>query len=375
MSTIKLTSQVANSPRVIQLRGMFDLDSQHGKTTVINHEPLELNRPWNVGLIVGPSGSGKSTVANKHFNLDVLSLKDVDTTAVIDHFPDEMATDEATGLLSSVGFSSPPAWLRPLTQLSTGERFRAETAIALAYAKENEPIAIDEFTSVVDRTVAKIGSHAVAKHVRRTKKQLVAVACHYDIIEWLQPDWLLDMTTGKLTWRSVQPRPDVQLTISSTPRTTWTAFAHHHYLSETIATSARCWIAHIEDTPAAFIADLHQPHAQARNLRRITRIVITPDFQGIGLSQQLLDTIGGMYAAQRTRLSIVTTHPALIHALNRSKTWAITRKPSRNQLHMGKRPGQTRQAPTAGSKSQVRRTVTAEYMGPPNYDAFTALLA
>src|SRR5439155_19760773 len=48
----------------------------------------------------------------------------------------------------------------------------------------------DEFTSVVDRTVAQIGSAAVAKTIRRSGKQLVAASCHYDVIEWLQPDWI-----------------------------------------------------------------------------------------------------------------------------------------------------------------------------------------
>jgi ABC-type lipoprotein export system ATPase subunit len=369
MSLIALKSDIKATPRILQIRGMFDLDDKHGTTTNIKHQDLTLDKQWNVGLIVGPSGSGKSTVAQQHFDLTGHTLNNIETTAVVDHFPEDMTTDEATALLSSVGFSSPPAWLRPLTQLSTGERFRAEVAIQLAYAQNGKPVAIDEFTSVIDRTVARIGSHAIAKHVRRQNKQFVAVACHYDIIDWLQPDWILDMTDGTFTWRSVQPRPQVNITVSKTTRQTWRAFAHHHYLSENLASAARCWVVHVEDSPAAFIAELHQPHAKVKNLRRISRIVIAPDFQGIGLSQHILNIMGGMYAAQRTRLSIVTSHPALIHALNRSDTWALVRKPSRNQIHMGKR--QQRQ----GSTEATRRTATLEYMGQPNIEAHKALLA
>ena len=59
-------------------------------------------------------------------------------------------------------------WLRPFHVLSNGEQFRATIARALAEsAKGRELVVIDEFTSVVDRTVAQIGSAAIAKTIRR----------------------------------------------------------------------------------------------------------------------------------------------------------------------------------------------------------------
>jgi len=64
-----------------------------------------------------------------------------------------------------------------------------------------EPIIVfDEFTSVVDREVAKVSSFAIQKAVRRTKKKFIAVTCHYDIIDYLEPDWVLctdDMSFSK----------------------------------------------------------------------------------------------------------------------------------------------------------------------------------
>ncbi len=58
-------------------------------------------------------------------------------------------------------------------------------------------VAFDEFTSVVDRNVAQIGSAAVAKGIRsgQIRCRFVAVTCHYDILEWLAPDWIIDMAT------------------------------------------------------------------------------------------------------------------------------------------------------------------------------------
>jgi len=52
---------------------------------------------------------------------------------------------------------------------------------------------------VVDRQIAKIGALAFAKNWRRNKgKKVVLLSCHYDIIEWLQPDWVYDVNTKVL---------------------------------------------------------------------------------------------------------------------------------------------------------------------------------
>ena len=61
-------------------------------------------------------------------------------------------------------------------------------------------VAFDEFTSVVDRTVAKVCSAAIAKGIRQghIPCRFVAVTCHYDVAEWLEPDWVLDMATGEM---------------------------------------------------------------------------------------------------------------------------------------------------------------------------------
>ena len=55
---------------------------------------------------------------------------------------------------------------------------------------------VDEFTSVVDRTVAQIGSAALVRAVRRRNQKFVAVTCHYDVIDWLDPDWVFQPHTG-----------------------------------------------------------------------------------------------------------------------------------------------------------------------------------
>ncbi len=54
--------------------------------------------------------------------------------SLVDAFPAELSIREITGLLSSVGFSSPPSWLKPFQVLSQGEQFRARLARSMAEA-------------------------------------------------------------------------------------------------------------------------------------------------------------------------------------------------------------------------------------------------
>jgi ABC-type ATPase with predicted acetyltransferase domain len=132
--------------------------------------------------------------------------------SVIDDFDKKHSVDDVAKICQAVGFNTIPAWLRPYGVLSNGEKFRVDLARRLL--EGGEFIVCDEFTSVVDRQVAKIGSHAVQKFVRRNKRQFVAASCHYDLEEWLQPDWVLEPATMVFRWRSVQRRPGLNCSIA-----------------------------------------------------------------------------------------------------------------------------------------------------------------
>lgn len=75
--------------------------------------------------------------------------------------------------------------------LSNGEKMRADLAYTLLSATTDNPVVYDEFTSVVDRDVAYNLCVALHKHVKRTSGlRFIAVTCHSDILDWLQPDWV-----------------------------------------------------------------------------------------------------------------------------------------------------------------------------------------
>src|SRR5258707_3665333 len=174
---------VVRTARVMKMSGMFEAPLEN-KSAERWELPLDLPQNWNIGVIVGPSGSGKTTLAKELFKKELAhGYRWPKDKSILDGFPESMGIKDIVQLLSSVGFSSPPSWLRPFHVLSNGEQFRVTMARALAESKGI--CAVDEFTSVVDRTVAKIGSYAVAKTVRRRKQRFVAVSWQYDILRWL----------------------------------------------------------------------------------------------------------------------------------------------------------------------------------------------
>jgi ABC-type ATPase involved in cell division len=205
---ILIESPVEATFRVEQVRGLFDLPHQDS----IHHQwdvdiPVE-GTEWQIGLIVGPSGSGKTTIGRRLFP-DALfhhAYPWPETKAIVDGFPAHLEGREITQALSSVGFSSPPHWLKRYAHLSNGQKFRCEPARLML--EDAELVIFDEFTSVVDRDAARVSSAAVANALRRRgKPKLIALSCHYDIVDWLDPDWVYNTSDGCFTRRSLRRRP------------------------------------------------------------------------------------------------------------------------------------------------------------------------
>lgn len=328
---ITVSSPVNETPRVLQVRGIFDLPAEKTSSLEWNAAlPIE-HKPWNVGLIVGPSGCGKSTIARRLWPVQVGTLYPwPQDSAVIDGFPERLGIKEICELLSSVGFSSPPAWLRPYQVLSTGQKWRADMARLIA--EQPELAVVDEYSSVVDRTVAQIGSHAIQKTIRQRNQKFIAITCHDDVEPWLNPDWIYQPATQTFAWRSLQPRPKIDLNVFRVWREAWPVFKNHHYLNTKLAPGAACFLATWHSRPVAFSAWLHS--VTTRNAKREHRTVTLPDYQGAGIGHALSTLIASMYKALRFRATSTTTHPAFVAARCRDKAnWIMVRAPAMAKSH------------------------------------------
>jgi energy-coupling factor transporter ATP-binding protein EcfA2 len=331
-----LSSRPPSSPRVAQVASLFDVEPAEHMTTAwdLQVPALDPDAPeWNVGLVVGPSGSGKSSLARELWPEQLAAAAAhtwSDDGALVDDFP-AMPIKRLSGLLTSVGLGTIPAWLRPYRTLSNGEAFRASVARVLAETPDDELAVIDEFTSVVDRQVARVASHTVQKTVRRGGRRLVAVTCHYDVTDWLQPDWVLDMAGGTFSWRSVQPHPRLDLAVHKVDRSAWRVFARHHYLSGSLAKGAQCYGAFIGDECVAFTSYIHFPHPHTRNVKMGHRLVVLPDYQGLGIGGRLDDWLGQYLYERGWRYRNVVAHPAMIRYYSASPRWRDTGGSSRRR--------------------------------------------
>lgn len=179
--------------RVAKIMNDFDVKIEHSNENFIG--TIDLPKIWNIGLIVGNSGTGKSTIAKEIFKNEYINNFEYNHKSVIDDMPQSKTIEEIEKMFYTVGFGSVPSWLKPYKVLSNGEKMRVDLARALL---ENDKICFDEFTSVVDRNVAQTMCIATNKTIKKLNKQFIAVSCHYDIIEWLQPDWIFDTNVMKM---------------------------------------------------------------------------------------------------------------------------------------------------------------------------------
>jgi ABC-type lipoprotein export system ATPase subunit len=313
-------SDIELTHRVEMLGSMFDCPINTKLAIDIQADlPIE-EKKWNVGLIVGPSGSGKTTILESAFGRPETIR--FERHSVIDDFPDS-SMESISSVCQSVGFNTIPAWLRPYSVLSTGEKFRVETAVRLLSRGVDDlrPILVDEFTSVVDRQVAQITSLAIGKYVRANGLKFVAASCHYDILEWLQPDWIYDTGRQEFQWRSLHRRPPIGVSISRVPYQTWNIFSKYHYMTNELNKAARCYGLFVSDRIASFLGVLHRPHPRVDDIIGVSRVVTLPDWQGLGLAMCLVDTVASAYKAMGKRFHQYPNHPAMLRSYQRSANW------------------------------------------------------
>jgi ABC-type transport system involved in cytochrome c biogenesis ATPase subunit len=281
---------------------------------------------WRIGVVVGPSGSGKTSMGRQLWGAEALYSPDGRWPAdkpIIDAIAPGGDFDAVTAALAAVGLGSVPAWLRPYSVLSNGERFRADLARIISEAPPR--VVVDEFTSVVDRQIAKFGALAFQKAWRRTGGQCVLLSCHYDILEWVEPDWVFDTATGAYSGRGLWRRPRFDVEIFETDWRYWTLFEPHHYLKLPKMVAATNYVGTVDGELVSHIAFATRPGLVEA---RACRLVIMPEWQGAGVGTRFLNSLCEMWPKGENRFGkpmpslFHTSHPGLCEVLRRDKKWA-----------------------------------------------------
>ena len=85
--------------------------------------------------------------------------------------------------------------------------------------------------------------------------------------------------------------------------------------------AAHCYLLTINEKPCAWLSVLHVPHFKSKNLKKVHRLVVHPDFQGIGVGSRFLNEIALKYKSEGFRFTITTSTPSLIGSLKTNPKW------------------------------------------------------
>lgn len=290
----ELKTDVFNTFRCQTAANSLDIDVNKKSIHKLEINNIKIPENWNIGLVYGASGSGKTTLAKHLFGNDIFKCELNENLSIIDQLPKEFSYEECANILNGIGLNSVNCWIRPIKTLSNGQKARAEAAYLMC---NSELVCIDEWTSVVDRTVAKAMSVCIHKFAKKYNKKIILLSCHYDILEWVKPDWLIDCNKQefKLPKTDVfffNEREKLEFTIKEVGRETWKYFSKYHYLSELLP-GGKIYLYGLfygENQIGFQCFANYTPHKKGTKIIfHSNRTVIHPDYNGLGLGIILIN--------------------------------------------------------------------------------------
>ena len=73
----------------------------------------------------------------------------------------------------------------------------------------------------------------------------------------------------------------------------------------------------------SFCGILHFPHPKVKNIKRCSRLVVLPDYQGVGIGNKMLEFIANLYLKMNYRFTIITSSPALLYSFKKNPYWKL----------------------------------------------------
>lgn len=364
---VELHSDPPTGFKAIKAAQSVDLDV----TKKLTHK-LEINADitthYNVGLIIGASGSGKTTLAEKIYGKDAFDTLLNLSKPVIEQFPEGMSYDECVHALTGIGLSQVPCWLKPAGALSNGQKARAEAALQMC--SDKKVVVIDEFTSVVDRNVAKVMAHCVQKFARKYEKQIVLISCHYDVVDWLNPDWVIDCNNAeyinrRYLWRSFERPEQINFEIAECSRASWGNFSKYHYLSEKMPGGhVEMFGLYLNGQQIGFNCFANyvpwKKGSKKPKAMHFNRLVVHPDYVGLGLGVKFLDITTKIMSKKGYAVFGKFSSIPVYKSLAKSKAWKlISIHNNTGSASFKTGPNMKRQ----GGFRQKTRTFSFEYVG------------
>lgn len=289
----------------------------------------DLETDWNVGLIIGSSGSGKTTLAKEIFGDKFYQKQIIDfDRCVIDQFPEEFEYKKRAEILCGIGLSSVPCWIKPLNCLSNGQQSRAIAALNLS---KNNFLVMDEFTSVIDRLAAKTMSHCVQKFARKNNVKFCAISCHYDVIDFLNPCWIIDCNKQEYIdrrglWQNYKRSEQIKFDVRRVGRETWKNFSKYHYLSKNLPFGIMDFFGlfHNGDQIGFQCFANYTPKVKFKKIKmHFNRTVIHPDYLGFGLGIKMINETSKIMKKEGYEVWGKYSSTAVFNSMIKDKNWRL----------------------------------------------------
>jgi len=325
---VVLSSMASDSYRCQRAANSLDIDvtKKLSHRLSVDFSPQD---DWRVGIIYGASGSGKTTLAKKVFGDDAFGANFDLGVCVLDQMPADMSYDDCARLLTGVGLTSVPCWLKPIGCLSNGQKDRAFAALALS--SEREVVVLDEFSSTVDRTAAMAMCLGLSKFLERgcIRKRVVFVTCHYDVVSWLSSDWRIDCNAQEFDGGRLERRESLGLSleIRETDGKEWRHFSKYHYLSDRLPCGVVKYFGlFVGDRQIGFQCFANYvPHVDKTKPMQMhfNRTVILPDFVGLGIGSRLINATSKIMARMGYDIRAKFSSEPVYRSLTKSSLWAL----------------------------------------------------
>lgn len=92
-------------------------------------------------------------------------------------------------------------------------------------------------------------------------------------------------------------------------------------MSADLHTAAKCFGLFIEDKCVAFIGIRHFPHPHVSDIMNVQRLVVLPDYQGLGIGPKFMEWMGEFLALHGYRAHSITAQPVLKNSYRASPRW------------------------------------------------------
>ncbi len=308
MQTIHILkeSTITNSFNNDCIKSIFDITQDkviYEKEHKLYYDEIQ---DWNIGVIYGNSGSGKTLLGKeiaKRENIPIIEFLEWDNSKnIIENFNSDNL-NLILEYLSNVGLNTQPSYLKPYSVLSNGEKMRVNIARALF---ENDYLILDEFSSVVDRDIVKIICKCINKLVMKYNKKLICISCHKDYFDYLQPQWIYNVDTQEFKKDLLWQRITNKYYITHGNKQDWQLFRCHHYLSHTLPYCTDIFLLlDSKENKIGFIG--FKTLLNKALVKQVARLVILPDYQGIGLGNVFLTKTCAIIKRKYPKYNVIIT--------------------------------------------------------------------